>query len=923
MQGPVDDSELETLGLPGARPGEDASDFLQPGMRVGRYRIEALLGHGGMGAVYRAGQIEPVRRTVALKLLRGTRLDTLQRAYFEVERQMLAQMQHPAIAQIFDAGTTGTGAPYFAMEYIEGLPIAGYCERHGLALDARIALFAQVCDGVQHAHSRGIVHRDLKPDNILVTEVDGRAMPKIIDFGIATAATRLFADGTGGAEIAGTPTYMSPEQSGFSQFLVDARSDVYSLGVILFELLTGARPAAGSRLRSVAADGTEHTTLRAPSQALEEAGGRHLADVARARGLRPGRLRALLRAELDFVVAKAVRHDPAERYASAGELAEELRRYLAQRPLIAVGDRPGYAAGKFLRRHRVAFAAASAVLAAIVLGLVFSLYGLMQARTQRAVAEARQSELEQVAAFQQSMLAGIDVEAMGKAMLDRQRAQVAQSGDAALAGAFERVSGVLNGADVARDVLDRQLLARARAAVARDFADQPALAADLDSAVADVYEAIGLFAQSEDAARSAWTLRRAQFGEADRRTWAAAAELGRALNRQGKQDEALSLLQAVWDVAGATPPGPNERLGVGIELAQVHSDRGELAAARALQQRLLDESAHMDGVDPDRVLTLRNNLGITLARLGEGAAALAEFEQVYEARRRVNPESEGTLSTMTNLSAARAMNGDFEGALALQRASYAIRLRTAGAEHPATLNDISNIASSLVDLGRFDEARPLLEQVIDARRRVLGPEHFQTLRSTQNLAALLDRSGHGADAVDLQRQVLEARRRTLGAEHPDTLKSEDVYCSILKNIGRLDEARSCAAGVYAARQRLLGNGHPDTLRSAALLAEVERLDGDAAAAIGVLDPLLTELRAARGDADPEVVFLAARLYGLRRSEGDLAAAGPLRQAFLDPLLARDAAGLPASLRRARKAAEEAVQDAPTIRGSGSSTTPKR
>lgn len=923
MQGPFGESDIETVGLPGAHPDGDASGFLDAGTRVGHYRIEAPLGRGGMGTVYRALQVEPVRRSVALKLLRGTQLDTLQRAYFEVERQMLAQMQHPAIAQIFDAGTTDAGAPYFAMEYIEGLPIARYCETRGLSLDARIALFAQVCDGVQHAHSKGIVHRDLKPDNILVAEVDGGALPKIIDFGIATAATRLFADGSTGGEIAGTPTYMSPEQSGFTQFLVDARSDVYSLGIILFELLTGGRPSADSRDRVVAPDGSERTTLRAPSQVLEQSGTERLAEVARARGLRPARLRSVLRNELDFVVVKAVRHDPAERYASAGELAQELRRYLAQRPLVAVGDRRGYVAGKFLRRHRVAFAATAAASVAIVLGLVFSVYGLMQARAQRAVAEARRLELEQVAAFQQSMLAGIDVEAMGKDMLERQHVQIDQAGDPALVPAFERVAAALNGADVARAVLDRQLLARARTAIARDFAGQPALAADLDSAVAEVYEAIGLFPQSEAAARSAWELRRAQFGEDDRRTWASAAELGRALNRQGRQDEALALLQATWERTRGTPAASLERRQVGVELAQVHSDRGELAAARALQQALLDEARLSVADDDDMVLTLRNNLGITLARLGDVAAAKVAFEQVYAERRRANPEGEGTLGVMTNLSAARAISGDFEGALALQRESHAIRRRTAGAEHPATLNDLSNIASSLIDMGRLEEAQPLLEQVIDARRRVLGPEHFQTLRSMQNLAALFDRSGRQAEALPLQRQVLDARRRTLGAEHPDTLKSEDVLCAIYKNQGRLDQARPCAEGVYAARRRLIGPGHPDTVRSAVLLAEIDHRRGDDAAARDLLGALLAENRVARGDADPDVLFLAARLYPLQRDGGDAAVAQDLRRTLLDPLLARDAASLPTPLRRPRKAAEEAVQDAPTMRGSGSSTTPKR
>ncbi|WP_246122958.1 serine/threonine-protein kinase [Luteimonas wenzhouensis] len=232
-----DRTELLATRSPAVSAGGEAT--LPPGMRVGRYRIEALLGRGGMGEVYRAQQLEPVRRTVALKLLRARAMDVRRKAHFEVERQVLAQMRHPAIARIHDADTTPDGHPFFAMEYIDGAPITHYCEEHALSLAQRLALFIEVCEGVQHAHQKGVIHRDLKPGNLLVDEVDGRPHPKIIDFGIATAT------GAGaGREIAGTPEYMSPEQAAGDQSLLDTRSDVYSLGVVLSELLTGRRPLA-------------------------------------------------------------------------------------------------------------------------------------------------------------------------------------------------------------------------------------------------------------------------------------------------------------------------------------------------------------------------------------------------------------------------------------------------------------------------------------------------------------------------------------------------------------------------------------------------------------------------------------------------------------------------------------------------------
>ena len=357
-QGPHDDPERTELlatrsPAGGATPGEAAA--LPAGARLGRYRIEGLLGRGGMGEVYRAEQLEPVRRTVALKLLRAQKLDARHLAYFEVERQLLAQMRHPAIAQVFDADTTADGHPFFAMEFIAGSPITAYCDAHAMPTDARIALFIRVCEGVQHAHQKGVIHRDLKPGNLLVDEVDGRALPKIIDFGIATASTL-----TEGREVAGTPDYMSPEQAGGDQALVDTRSDVYALGVVLSELLTGRRPlAAGETV-------TDHDrTLRLPSAQLSTLSPADADQLAKAHGEPVSRMRRVLQTELDWVVAKAMRHDRNERYASAAALADDLQRFLDARPLQAVPPSRGYAMRKFAQRHRTGIAAAALIALAL------------------------------------------------------------------------------------------------------------------------------------------------------------------------------------------------------------------------------------------------------------------------------------------------------------------------------------------------------------------------------------------------------------------------------------------------------------------------------------------------------------------------------------------------------------------------------
>src|SRR5262245_8092182 len=364
--------EPDPMGPTELPPTESVETPSGEGRQVGPYRLLQKIGEGGMGEVWLAEQSEPVRRRVALKLIKAG-MDTRQVvARFEAERQALAMMDHSCVAKVFDAGATPQGRPYFVMEYVKGDPITDYCDRHRLSIRERLELFLLVCEGVQHAHQKAIIHRDLKPSNILVTEQDNRRLPKIIDFGVAKATTQRLTERTMFTELGvmiGTPEYMSPEQAELTGEDVDTRTDVYSLGVILYELLVGALPFDPKEMRSAGLEGIrrvirEHEPRR-PSTRLATLGDRSL-ESATNRRTNPPALKVRLRGDLDSVALKALEKDRARRYDSPNELGADIRRFLADEPVQARAPSAVYRARKFVRRHRLGVAAAVVVILALV-----------------------------------------------------------------------------------------------------------------------------------------------------------------------------------------------------------------------------------------------------------------------------------------------------------------------------------------------------------------------------------------------------------------------------------------------------------------------------------------------------------------------------------------------------------------------------
>jgi tetratricopeptide (TPR) repeat protein len=743
------------------------------GAVIGRYRLVQKIGEGGMGEVWLAEQKEPVRRRVALKLVKAGMNTREVIARFESERQALALMDHPAIAKVFDAGSTVQGAPYFVMEYVAGVPITTYCDNHKLTTRDRLELFIRVCEGVQHAHQKAIIHRDLKPSNILVTEVDGHPAPKIIDFGVAKALTqKLTAETmfTRLGAIIGTPEYMSPEQALSSGEDIDTRTDVYSLGIVLYELLAGAPPI---ELRKIAFDEflrrLREEDPQKPSTKIRTQDAAGSTDLARKRQTEPPALARQMRGDLDSIALKALEKDRARRYGSPSDFAADIGRYLNNEPVLAVAPSAIYRARKFARRYRVALGTACAFALVLIVASVVSIRQSIRANREAAVAQAVNDFLQN------------DV--------------LAQASAATQAGP---------NASPDPDLKVRTALDRAAARIAGRFDKQPEVEASIRVTIGQTYNDLGLYAEAKKHYERALELYRETLGDKNPKTLQTMYRIGVVDHNLGRYDEAENFLKQALDVQGRVlgPIHPDTRATAGA-LSTVYLELGKYAQAEAVAK-------FNPQADP-------YGLGIIYEHLGKYAEAEVLIGRGLERQRRMfGPEHPRTLSMMHNLAIVYDDQGKYAQAEALESQALEIKRRVLGPEHRDTLVSMNELGFEYLMEGKYAQAEAIQSEVVEISRRTLGAEHSRTLEFMDTLAQTYWAEGKYAKSEAIFDQILAVARRH--PEAPDTLAYLWDFASMYQREGNYALAETYFAQSLAGRRRTLGPDHPDTMLSAADLA---------------------------------------------------------------------------------------------------------
>jgi eukaryotic-like serine/threonine-protein kinase len=827
------------------------------GQMIGRYKLLQPIGEGGFGSVWLAEQREPVKRRVALKIIK-LGMDTRQViARFEAERQALAMMDHPNIAKVLDAGTTDSGRPYFVMEYIKGVPILEYCDTEKLDTRARLELFARVCHAIQHAHQKGIIHRDIKPSNVLLTMHDGVPVPKVIDFGIAKATSSELTVKTLFTEhwqVIGTPAYMSPEQAEMSGLDIDTRSDIYSLGVLLYELLTGTTPFDSKELMSkgfaemmrIIREVEPHK----PSTRLSSLGDtgprtaqqRDLVDVKK--------LGTILRGDLDWIVMKCLEKDRTRRYETANGLAADIKRHLNDETVTAGAPSAGYKLRKLVKRNRARVIAGGIVAGALVLGVIGTTSGMIWALSEKS--KATLATHSEAAAKVQAQ------ENERKAIAEARRAEtITEFVTKALRAGDATWSGREGGTERAgRDMTILEAMDNAvRDIDSGRFTDDPGTEAGLRATIGVILRNNANYDKARPLLEHALTMHERLFKGDDRIVADSLSNLGDLYLHQGQYAQAEPLFTRALAIYEKTL-GPNHfRVAEGLHnLAALYREQRRYAQAEPLFTRALAIHEKAFGPDHAQVANTLNGLAVLHANQGQYAQAEPLYTRALAIREKaLGPDHPEVAQSLSNLANLYIDPGQYAQAELLHTRALAIREKALGPDHPEVAESLLNLAEVYRAQGHYGQAEPLLVRALAIWERAFGPDHPNALLANNNLAtgywsqAKLDKS------VPLFEELLKAYEAKFGRQHPATLITLANLGVNYKDSGRLTDAMALLEEAYRASKQhpelgFVGLQLLDAYTKAADPAEPE----STARAMALMQELLAGARATLPKDAPEL-----------------------------------------------------------------------
>ena len=749
--------------------------------QIGPYRIYERIGEGGMGVVYAAEQMAPIHRKVALKVIKPGMDSGEILARFEAERQALALMDHPNIAHIHDAGTTEQGLPYFVMEYVPGIPITDYADQRRLTTEERLRLFQKVCDGVQHAHQKAVIHRDLKPSNILVIDVEGKAIPKIIDFGVAKATTQKLTDRTmytSAGQIIGTPEYMSPEQADFTGD-VDTRTDIYSLGVVLYVLLTGALPFEAKRFRDSGPGGIikllREEEPPKPSTRISTLGER-TPEVVEKRRTDPRQLTSQLRGDLDWIVMRSLDKDRNRRYGSPQEFAQDIQRHLEQRPVLAGPPGRTYRLRKFVHRNRLLVGAAGVVVTVLLVALVSMSLLTGWALRERTRAEAGRAQAEAINEFVTRALVSSDPSQGGEEDFQVRAAM-----------------------DQAIELLD-----------AGELDDQPATEAALRLTISKILNGNARSEQALELAESALRIHRELHSGDHTDLVTSLCTVANCLRAVNRTDEALERHKEALEMSlrlhkGDHPDVASSRNALASclqSLGRWNDALPEFRSALEMRKRLFDPE------HPEVASSLQSTAWC-LQSLGRPSEALAYFEEALEIRERLYDGDHPDIAwSRSNIAVCLESLGRPEDALPEFQASLEILQRIYQGDHPDVERAQNNVASCLGHLGRTAEALPMYQASLEMSRRLFSEDHPDVaydLGAVGWCLLFLDRSD---EAAPLFESALAMYQRLYPEDHPDVAKGLNALATCLNSLGRSEEALVNYAASLEMYRRILPADHP-------------------------------------------------------------------------------------------------------------------